>query len=77
MDVVTDVRSFFLSYYQACSFTSIFSLSVYVPLIFTGEIVVKRCNVSKRSTYLESNGCATLTPIEMGTCDGSCGTYSM
>ncbi|KAI7814198.1 putative intestinal mucin-like protein-like [Triplophysa rosa] len=41
------------------------------------EVMPKHCNVSRRSTYLESNGCKTLTPVEMGTCDGSCGTYSM
>ncbi|XP_073669522.1 intestinal mucin-like protein [Paramisgurnus dabryanus] len=39
--------------------------------------VQKHCNVSKMSTYLESNGCKTTMPVEMGTCDGSCNTYSM
>ncbi|XP_052002646.1 mucin-5AC [Xyrauchen texanus] len=37
----------------------------------------KQCNISKISTYLESNGCRTAKPVEMSICGGSCGTYSM
>ncbi|MBN3280761.1 MUC2 protein, partial [Polyodon spathula] len=35
------------------------------------------CNIQKHKTHIESNGCKSNSSVELTSCGGSCGTYSM
>ncbi|XP_053491463.1 intestinal mucin-like protein [Ictalurus furcatus] len=37
----------------------------------------RACNLTRNSTYLESNGCRTAKPVELTACEGSCVTSSL
>ncbi|XP_064194054.1 mucin-5AC-like [Anguilla rostrata] len=37
----------------------------------------KLCTVTKTSSYIQSDDCQSIKPVEMTTCGGSCATYSM
>ncbi|KAG5848633.1 hypothetical protein ANANG_G00100690, partial [Anguilla anguilla] len=37
----------------------------------------KPCTVTKTSSYIQSDDCQSIKPVEMTTCGGSCATYSM
>ncbi|RXM30044.1 Mucin-5B [Acipenser ruthenus] len=36
-----------------------------------------KCNIEKQKTKIVSNGCHSNSPVELTSCGGSCGTYSM
>uniref|UniRef100_A0A8C4T9V2 Mucin-5AC n=1 Tax=Erpetoichthys calabaricus TaxID=27687 RepID=A0A8C4T9V2_ERPCA len=46
-------------------------------LLSTGDEKPKQCKVHKNTTYITHEGCQSLNPVAVSSCEGACNTYSM